>query len=403
MKRLLILLIAVPAFGGTLKPNANKYYTARVKLPNVDTKITLGNEKSPADFEAHVKAEFWGGEETFSVAMPDIKGVASQSLEKDVTLPVTGGQQKWLITDSNSLKWLFRFDSKPVSNVYSMQFEGWEDFIFAFQRILAAEELFEKNGVAWLRSHDRGRAVARPLKVNGSYAVYHRTKRNHAGGRTNYAAGKVCHIYRPKATDAIGKSVWCDLHIENGVYSVTIPQKFIDAAAYPVIVNDEFGYHTEGGSNFSFIYGSENSHFMSGAMTAEGTLDSIGFYVEITSNVKGLCYTIDGDESPNDVQAVGAAVACSAEAWYLSTVASPPTLPAATYYAGVVAADEGGNNAMYYDDNLGASWISATTNYTTPANDPSGGEAADWRLSIYGVYTPTSGPGGAPQVIIITM
>jgi len=48
---------------------------------------------------------------------------------------------------------------------------------------------------------------------------------NWVGGK-EYKAGKFGHIYRPHLYDSNGLEAWGDLHIENGIYSVEIPQEF---------------------------------------------------------------------------------------------------------------------------------------------------------------------------------
>jgi hypothetical protein len=132
------------------------------------------------------------------------------------------------------MKIVFTFYKKPKNNFYTFNLEGWENFDFFYQPELTQEEIDEGH--------------IRPDNVVGSYAVYHKTKRNHEMGKTDYKTGKFCHIYRPCAVDNNADFAWTELKIDNGVYTVTIPQDFIDKAEYPVIINDEFGYHANGGS-----------------------------------------------------------------------------------------------------------------------------------------------------------
>ena len=98
----------------------------------------------------------------------------------------------------------------------------------------------------------------RPPNVVGSYAVYHAEKRNLHSSREDgekYRVGKAFHIYRPKAIDAKGREVWCDLHIDEkrGVLAITIPQRFLDEASYPVKIDPTFGYETKGAS-YTYLY-----------------------------------------------------------------------------------------------------------------------------------------------------
>ncbi len=126
----------------------------------------------------------------------------------------------------------FTLDSKPDTNVFEYNIDGAEEFNFFYQPELTAEEIAE--------------GAERPENVVGSYAVYHKTKANHRVGSTNYATGKAFHIYRPKAIDANGAEVWAELSYEDGILSVTIDDKWLSQAVYPVVVDPTFGYHAVG-------------------------------------------------------------------------------------------------------------------------------------------------------------
>lgn len=122
----------------------------------------------------------------------------------------------------------FTLHSRPDTNVFTYKIEGAEDFNFYYQPELTEEEIAE--------------GAERPENVVGSYAVYHKTKANHRVSDTNYATGKVFHIYRPKAIDANGLTIWVELKYQNGLLSVIIPPIFLKNASYPVVVDPTFGY-----------------------------------------------------------------------------------------------------------------------------------------------------------------
>jgi hypothetical protein len=140
--------------------------------------------------------------------------------EKDLNIKqVTGGLRLEVI-----------LNKKPASNVISLDIET-EGLVFYYQPPLTKEEI------------DRG--AKRPENVVGSYAVYHATKTGKYRNKEEaekYKSGKAFHIYRPKAIDAIGKWVWCDLNItinpdgKTGVMTRTIPQDFLDQAVYPITI-----------------------------------------------------------------------------------------------------------------------------------------------------------------------
>lgn len=102
-----------------------------------------------------------------------------------------------------------------------------------------------------LTLEEKIRGVERPENIVGSYAIYSSEEKiNYIGGK-EYKSGKVGHIYRPKIIDSEGTEVWGDLHIENGILSVTIPQEFLNKAVYPVkhAAGLTFGYTTAGASD----------------------------------------------------------------------------------------------------------------------------------------------------------
>lgn len=71
----------------------------------------------------------------------------------------------------------------------------------------------------------------RPDEIINSIAVYHSTRRHGI-----YETGKLCHLYRPQATDAFGlTNVFCDWSIvDNNTIRITCPQAFLNTAVYPV-------------------------------------------------------------------------------------------------------------------------------------------------------------------------
>lgn len=92
---------------------------------------------------------------------------------------------------------------------------------------------------------DGKRVIYRPPEVVGSYAVYHKTKRDN-----QYKTGKLFHIYRPKLIDKLGNEAWGTINIANSEFTVSAPQQFLDNATYPVIIDPTFGKTDIGGSNF---------------------------------------------------------------------------------------------------------------------------------------------------------
>ena len=154
-------------------------------------------------------------------------------------------------------------NEKPATNVFDFAIDGADNLDFFYQPALTPEEIAE--------------GADRSENVVGSYAVYHKTKANHRIGSTNYATGKAFHIYRPKAIDANGAQAWAELNYDNGTLSVTVPQKFLDDAVYPVRVDPTFGHGSLGISNTTLCTATSDSSTRIGNGIAgfTGTLDKI--------------------------------------------------------------------------------------------------------------------------------
>ena len=109
---------------------------------------------------------------------------------------------------------------KPLTN--KIQFKLTGDFNYFYQPPLTKTEVEEGH--------------IRPDDVVGSYAVYHKTKKDN-----EYGTGKAFHIYRPKIKDSANKEIWGKLNITDNVLTIEIPQSYLDTATYPVSVDPTFG------------------------------------------------------------------------------------------------------------------------------------------------------------------
>lgn len=252
---------------------SNKTYTTLFG-DHYNNLIVFGNPDVPTEFQNHMKMEFWG-ENYISFHNEGVKGTPTLDGSR-FTLDTPEKIYYWEPKTPNQMKWVEVLKVKPASNKWTLKLAGHKEFNFAYQTPFAIEaqsipgatvENFKRDGEDWIRLvyPQGGPSICseRPLDIDGSYAVYHKTKRNEIIGHKNYRIGKVLHIPCPKATDVAGKSVLCNLHIENGVYTRTIPQSFLDSAIYPVTINDTFGYWSSGASQLitstNFLYAAEIS------------------------------------------------------------------------------------------------------------------------------------------------
>ena len=132
---------------------------------------------------------------------------------------------------------------KPKNNVFNFSIET-KGLRFCYQGELSDID-------------EREREKIRPADVVGSYAVFHKTKKNNnLKDKHNYKTGKAFHIYRPKAIDNKGNITWCVLNIDvdKKILSVTVPNDFLDNASYPVVVDPTIGYTSIGASFVELVY-----------------------------------------------------------------------------------------------------------------------------------------------------
>jgi hypothetical protein len=275
--------------------------------------------------------------------------------------------------------------AKPSSNViqFTLNTKGLD---FFYQPEPTADEKF--------------RGVTRAANVIGSYAVYaSENKVNYDGGK-EYRCGKVCHIFRPKISDATGVWVWGELKvdIDLGLLYVTIPQDFLDNATYPVThaAGATFGF-TSAGANpdgiGDYIFGS----LFTGAA---GTGSSMGVYV----------YTNDSEASKCNVYvhstlaplANGSTVEKASVVTGLNTYnfTSAPTFTAIDYVlvawsyldcSGVqIMHDAGATNQSHGKSATYGAW-------PNPISSPTHGA---YKFSIFCTYTPTGGFAHSQAVIV---
>lgn len=277
----------------------------------------------------------------------------------------------------------FTLSEKPKSNIFTYRIEGAEELDFFYQPALTQEEINAR--------------AQRPENVVGSYAVYHKTKANHIEGQTNYQTGKAFHIYRPKATDANGAETWAVLSYESGVLSVTVPQDFLDGAAYPVTVDPTFGYTSIGASQYSQSDQNNSDDYLAGRFTLSenGEITSITAYVRHETYIGRICgYVYTGTGSTPGAQSGasgGQSGDYTAAAWVTSTFASSIAVTSGETWIGTRVCYSSqpmyGFMSYQYHDSSGT----GAHKYTTWVSDSN-------KYSFYATYTASGGGGGTtPQ------
>jgi len=363
----LILLIASVC-------NGADYYETNIK-GNKAVIYTLkdGNGK----FDPSLKMSKWNDEEYLRFTFKGSSKFTSDEKTLDNKVRVSNEDTTLeYYTEEDSMKIIVIFNKKPKKNTYSFEIENWENFNFYYQGELQPEDI--------------AMGAHRPDNVVGSYAVYHKTKRNHITGQTNYETGKAFHIYRPKFVDANGKEAWANLNIKEGIYTVTIPQKFLDSAVYPIYANDTFGDNAIGASSGNF------ENYVIGAYAtagSAGTGTSMSAYVQSTGDdpIHELgCYLYDDTNTKTTNGETERKNSSTTAGWIDFNFNSAPTIAAQQYLLCIWGGSGQYDVKIWFDDeDLG----DAEYDYDSGQwNWPTGGFSdSDNVYSIYVTYTPSGG------------
>ncbi|MGB9591819.1 MAG: hypothetical protein ACPL1K_04815, partial [Candidatus Kryptoniota bacterium] len=246
----------------------------------------------------------WGGEARIKIEMPLNDGALEAS---DKTISWHGYKENhdevrlYYEEETEAFKFDLIMKEKPSLNVINFNFDS-QGLVFYYQPPLT-QEYFSGWSEEFRRSilvsetevidADTGEVLVYcPPNLIGSYAAY---RINHSNFYTSaaigekYKCGKAFHIYRPLIIDAKGEETWGELHIENSLMSISIPQQFLDKATYPVLVDPTFGYTTKGSRSTT----SANIIKGSWATGLIGTASSISAFIQYnaSANIKFGLYT----------------------------------------------------------------------------------------------------------------
>lgn len=409
---LLVLCLALTAFAEVRKSMVyhSKNKTVECRVTEANDLVVFGNPDNVKDFEAHIKMEFWG-ENYISFCEEGIKG---EPTLKDDVIELDLGTRKlqWFKDGTSILKWIEILNEKPVSNKWSLKISDADQFNYFYQRPLAELaleipgsriEYFEREGKDWIKLiYPEGGPLVfseRPLEIEGSYAVKHKTKRDHIVGRVNYRTGKVLHIPRPKAVDATGKWVWCSIQVKNGIYTRTTPQEFFDTASYPVIINDDFG-KTGVGNSASALNADRLGANGPYSPEFDGDATSVSWYFyALTPNVTFGFHNESGGEPTTKVRDTAEGVALTDE-WTLLDLDSSAAVSSGTNY--FVSVNAEGTVGGRYDDETESYWYEGKSYVGgTLADFSNPSELTSHCFSAFVTYTPTGATGG--QVIFINL
>ena len=382
--------------------------------PKDRIEIEIGDIKEK-DFKPQVKLMRWDNEVNFSIRLTENGTETSKVSLKDDKVTWDKGNFKIESYEAeNAFKYVWYLKEKPATNKvqFSIQSKGLD---FFYQPPLTQEyqngysEEFQREifvTETQVKDLDENVLVERPENVVGSYAVYHKTK----GGMNDingmeYKVGKAFHIYRPRLKDSNGWEVWGDLHIENGLYEITIPEDFYNNAVYPIKSNDRFGYESEAETaespHYTYIRGNK-------ATGGVGTLSKISVYLkgyDATIEVKVALYK-DSDDSLVDYQSSEGSVGTTAS--FIDIDVNNSAGITSIDYRLLVIGSEGNTDsrqATYYYDSLSSIYYYISVTYADLwASTFSPYSSSNNKYSIYATYTAggASGPANLKTINAIT-
>ncbi len=190
--------------------------------------------------DSRIKSSFalykWNKTAGFEIILPrqtSMNEIADEGGISALRLSEGDIENKFYLRSSSDFEWEIVLNDKPENNILKYAIES-ANLKFYYQD----PDTFAAHIDDWDFDSD----------IPGSYAVYHNSGRNN-----QHKTGKAFHIYRPKAWNSDGDTVWCDLNIDTvmSTLSISIPQAFLDSAGYPVVVDPTFGCTAKGGSGIS--------------------------------------------------------------------------------------------------------------------------------------------------------
>jgi len=352
-----------------------------------DDLIQIGDDKE-AEFKPTVKLSRWKGEAYLKVGLDDSfiidkshrlddQKIKWESPKTDIHIYMLNPSKQ---IEHGGLEYEVILKTQPPTNIITLSTES-KNLSFRYVPFLTQEEI------------DKG--YIRPENVQGSYFVYHSTKKHN-----EYKTGKAFHIFRPKAIDANGWEMWGELHIENGLMTITLPQDFIDKAVYPI-------RHASGAIFGKNDVGTDgdwgNPRFATIAtkftLPENGTVTSITLYVaDAAGNYSvGIYDHHAGDDEPENLLVESAVLPCVQDDWTQLDIADTP-LVAGTYWLSF--SDASNANSRNPWDTAGRSCMGAAS-HPDPFGVP--GWTGARETSIYVTYTPDTNAGGGGAVAVSSM
>lgn len=333
--------------------------------PRHRVEVLVGDPQE-TELRPRMATSLWDGECILSVELVDAEPThgAAFATQDTVVWSRAGRTARFYRKETKDEYGAFEFEveyaNRPASNIVEFAIES-HGLNFWYQPPLTPEEIAQGD--------------TRPENVVGSYAAYHATRRDNELHGKEYRAGKAFHIYRPFATDAAGRKVWCEMLLAFDRMFIVVPNDFLDTAVYPIVVDPTFGYTTAGGTSSSASV-SVACYYTSPAGT--GTIND--FQVSMNDNGAATNYVV---------------------ALYAQAAVLPTTLLA----SGTAATTDGSNTQKWFtNSNISYAFSAGTVYYLAVWNasgiqkyyDTAGAAATQWQEGT-GTYPTWPNPFGTPS------
>ena len=327
-------------------------------------KFEVGDSKQSNYFQ-QLKVMGWENDCNFSIRLIN-NNTGKQTIVDNKIQYATDKWSSSIYEKDAEIEFDVTLNEKPSKNTINFSME-YKEVEFYYQPALTESEIAEGKH--------------RPENVVGSYAVYHKSKKDN-----EFKTGKVCHIYRPWAIDANENKVWCDLNIDEDkkLLTITVPQEFIDTAVYPVLIDPTFGNIIAGASyvgvsaNYAIcIYVSPGATIFAKSIHAYHTDSGGGTFCKGVIFDFATGVTISNGVTP----AVGVS---SSPSWDTMTYSLPKPIcyVSTQYYFGLIYNN---NGLLYYDSgNPYSCERDMANNYAAPNNF--NGTPVSEKYSIYVTY-----------------
>ncbi len=394
---------------------SNNNYSAILKNDSknkIEIKIGEGSTKA-TNLVPKLKLSRWDDEVNLSVTLIDDHLNSSKTSIEGNQIVWTGETKEvrmYEVSDSEDapgggFEYNIILKQKPDSNKIEFTLNS-KNLVFYYQPPLNEEPLEKGQTATETDVFDKSGSIIthRDENLVGSYAVYYDGHPKNVDGGKIYGNGKAFQIFRPKIQDSDGNWVWGNLNIDQkkGVLTVTIPQDFLDTAAYPIsnAAGLLFGYNPSCTSGAASVVGSNTyaAQFAtdSGAGGGSATSQTWCFSAETNGTyLKVALYSDSGaaTATPSAVLTNGTSGGINTgKAYATVSFNSPYTLSASTTYWMAARADTT-NSLIYYDTVTGHNAARSGTSYANFPLDPFGtgnGWYTNREFYVYTTYTAAS-------------